>query len=711
VLLSTQVDQWLARSCLKASDLPGKLLPSVDGRTIDFQDLMGQPVPEATVTRYFHPTHGFGALVDGKQIEQPKYRHREGVRPHLYFPFNNHQSWHQWAVTKTKRTVMLVEGAAKAACCCKFGFDNTVGVLGCWAWRAVRHGLLVLPEFNEIAVEDCDLYWIPDHDRKHRAVADILRASSAFARYLTDNRGVRVHVVWLPLLEGYDKVGVDDFLHHYSRGGKDMKAGRAALQELLDATPVWRDFENTEPGDAARWCSLYGPQFRYVGQRRTWLWYEGTRWTDDVALAQQETVKQMYADLLQDARDTGNADLCGLLMATTTEPRIMHVGKLVRSDPAVAATPAQFDAHPLWVNCLNGTLELPDRVDGKVKGELKFRPHTPDDMLTKQVAVAYDPDAKCPVFEQAMVFWTQGDKKLQQLVQQLLGLSLTGLTREQVFILLYGDTQTGKSTLLETVRQISGTYSKVLSAETLLLRRNDQPEERKLASLPGVRFAVASESEKRGVLDENLIKLLTGEDTVTARRLYQEQFDFMPEAKTWLRTNNKPEIRSTDDSLWRRLIVLPFGHRVSAKQKDINLRQKLTAELPGIFAWMLRGYLDYAEYGLASAPVVEAAKAAYKKEQDVLQRFIDERCTLAPHSKVTPCCVRRDQLYAVYVGWCELVGIRNKMTMAEFRDQLMRRYQLLVSRQTTSSGKFIKQEWMWLGITLQNPADMGSTKY
>src|SRR5579864_8070240 len=202
VLLATQVDEWLARSCLQARDLPGKLVPSVDGRTIEFQDLAGQPVPEATVTRYFQPTHGFLKLIDPKQLEaQPKYRHATGVRPHLYFPFNNRAPWRGWAADKKLRRRMCVEGAAKAACCCKFGFDNTVGVLGCWGWRAVRHGLLVLPEFNDIALEDCDLYWIPDHDRKHKAVADILRASSAFARYLTDNRGVRVHVVWLPLLE------------------------------------------------------------------------------------------------------------------------------------------------------------------------------------------------------------------------------------------------------------------------------------------------------------------------------------------------------------------------------------------------------------------------------------------------------------------------------------------------------------------------------
>ena len=159
------------------------------------------------------------------------------------------------------------------------------------------------------------------------------------------------------------------------------------------------------------------------------------------------------------------------------------------------------------------------------------------------------------------------------------------------------------------------------------------------------------------------------------------------------------------------MVALPFGHRVSEKQKDPNLREKLNNELPGIFAWLVRGCLDYARNGLTVARVVEEAKAAYKKEQDVLQRFIDERCLLAAHTKAKPCCVRRDHLYSVYDGWCDLVKIHNKMTMADFREQLIRRYQLTVSRETTVKGKFARQEWVWLGITLQNPADMGSVKY
>ena len=79
-----------------------------------------------------------------------------------------------------------------------------------------------------------------------------------------------------------------------------------------------------------------------------------------------------------------------------------------------------------------------------------------------------------------------------------------------------------------------------------------------------------------------LIKLLTGEDSVAARQLYAEQFNFLPQAKVWLRTNNRPEIRGTDNAIWRRVVALPFGQIVPTEKRDRFLREKLNAELDSL---------------------------------------------------------------------------------------------------------------------------------
>jgi putative DNA primase/helicase len=697
--IAEQERAWLERSCLTAEDLPGVVIPKENARTIEFFDIDGQRIPEAAIRRRFRPTGGFGALTEAADVEpDPKYLHPSGVRPHLYYPQNAENHWRQWSQDSKERKI-FAEGCAKAACGNKFGHP-AVGIQGCWGWRSVQHGLLMLPEFNDYNLEDCDVYWIPDHDRKPKSVADVLRASSAFALLLKE-RGARVHVVWLRLLEGFDKVGLDDFLYHYSRGGKDKSAAKRALEDLLAETPVWQDFEITDPGNARRWVSMYGPRFRYVGPRRGWLVYRDGCWRDDAELQQLETTKQMFDGMLEDARNMGNAERFGLLRKHATAPRIENVARLAKSDPAVIITPAKLDQHPLLVNCQNGTLEMPSDRQGTVR----LRPHCPDDLLTRAVSVAWSPDAKCPHFLAALNFWTKKDTELQRTIQQLLGLSCTGVTREQLFVILYGPGATGKSTLIEIIREILADYAVTLSSDTFLLRRFGKAEERKLAPLPGARFASSSETERGGVMDENLIKLLTGEDTVTGRQLYEEQFNFTPQAKIWLRTNNPPEIRGMGNDIWRRVVALPFGQVISPERRDRTLKEKLRAEAEGIFAWMIRGYSDYVKHGLVLASTVSKAVEAYRKDQDVLGRFFEEQCEFGPDYSSG-----REELYRAFCLWCETARVRTALNNKQFKTEILARFSDRIKEKQMYLKDSKKQERRWKGVATKTALFMNKQR-
>lgn len=701
--LLQQETEWLERSCLGPKDLPGRVQPAKNGRTIEFFDIDGKRLPHADVLRRFRPERGFAAQTEAANEEpEPKYLHPAGQPPHLYYPQNGGNHWRAWA-KDAKQQKIFVEGCAKAACANKFKFP-AVGIEGCWGWRAVKHGLLMLPEFNDYEFENCDVYWVPDRDRKPQAVADILRASNAFAGLLRE-RGARVHVVWLPLIERFGKVGIDDFLFHYSRAGKDARAARAAFEEQIAATPVWEDFEISDLGNARRWISMYGARFRYVGGRRgSWLVYRDGCWREDSQLECQETSKQMFDGLLQDAAYAGNADRLKLLRAHVTAQRVENVPRMAKSDPAVIVTPEQLDRQPLLVNCKNGTLELPNDARGK----LHFREASPDDLLTRAAAVNWNPKAVCPHFLDALNFWTKGDRELQRTIQQLLGLSATGITREQVFIILHGPGATGKSTLIEIVHEALGNYAVVLSSETFLVRRFGAPEERKVAPLPGARFASSSETEQGGIMDENLIKQLTGEDSMVARLLYEEQFNFRPQAKIWLRTNNKPEIRGTGNDIWRRVVALPFGQVIPPERRDKFLKQKLQEELEGIFAWMVRGYCDYAQNGLALAPVVLADIEQYRKEQDVLERFFDAECEFGKDLHVG-----REALYIAFRSWCERVKVRTVPGVKSFKQELTARFQDRVREKqlwVTDSKQKRKQEWRWVGVDTKANINMQQLK-
>jgi putative DNA primase/helicase len=231
-------------------------------------------------------------------------------------------------------------------------------------------------------------------------------------------------------------------------------------------------------------------------------------------------------------------------------------------------------------------------------------------------------------------------------VQQLAGLSLTGITREQVFVVLHGPPATGKSRFIEIFRHVLADYARALPSDLLLQRQNGPDEERKMAKLLGVRFAAASETEAGGVLDENLVKQLTGEDGVSGRFLYGESFDFMPEAKVWLRTNNPPHVRGADGAVWRRLVSVPFGHEVPPGKIDRDLPEKLKAEADGVLAWAVEGYRDYAEGGLYRARAVEESAAEYRRDESAVERFLESKCILEPTARCG-----RDELFRAFEAW------------------------------------------------------------
>jgi putative DNA primase/helicase len=66
-----------------------------------------------------------------------------------------------------------------------------------------------------------------------------------------------------------------------------------------------------------------------------------------------------------------------------------------------------------------------------------------------------------------------------------------------------------------------------------------------IAGLQGVRFVAGSEIQDDRHLNTSLVKDLTGQDSVKARKLYSHEFEFTPICKLWLYGNHKPVIKDT----------------------------------------------------------------------------------------------------------------------------------------------------------------------
>jgi P4 family phage/plasmid primase-like protien len=683
-----QVIEWLKESGLNKKLLPGEIVRAEAAYKMFYHDIDGERDPKGDMLRQLQPVNGLLTLVNWQEL--PKYRSLPNELPRLYYP-PNFRDWRAW-VNNPRERKFITEGWKKAVCATLYGF-KCVALQGCWSFMAKNRGVMLLDEFTNWLLEGAHIYWIPDRDRKKKSIQDVLRASNTLALRLQE-RGARVHVVELPIL-GDRKVGLDDFFDHYSRQGKDTAAAQRAFEDLIASTGEWKDFELNDIGNARRFVSMYGSQLRYV-DGRGYFNYESGLWRLS-ALRPQECAKNMIEELIKDARDATNLDRAKVLKQYAAAPRIKSIVELAESDPHILTSPDQLDRNPLLVNTQNCTLELP--IDNK--GQLHVLPHRPEDLLTKQVAVDYDPNATCPLFLEKLDFWAKRNKDLQRTIQQLLGLSCTGVTQDHLVIFLYGPGASGKTTLIETISSILGDYACTFPADTFLVRRYGRDEERKVASLPGVRFAIASETEQTGKLDETLIKRLAGGDSVSARRLYEEQFTFKPEAKIWIRTNYLPTISGTSDAIWRRIVTLKFDRPVPDDKKDSQLPGKLKTELPGIFTWMIRGYLDYAKNGLFIADAARTAKAEYQYDQDVLAQFLESECEFDETFMVG-----RDELYIAYDTY--IVKERKpKWNKGQFKKTLLERYGNKVKEHRATKEDErpdVKQQArVWKGIKLKRP--------
>ncbi len=401
----------------------------------------------------------------------------------------------------------------------------------------------------------------------------------------------------------------------------------------------------TDLGNARRFAFLFGARVRYVGGRR-WLAWDGTRWNADADAEVYQSAKETARSIVGEAQtredDGERQKLMKWSMASESAARIEAMVKLARSEPPIAAKWNDFDRDAMLFNCANGTVDL--RM-----GEL--RPHSREDLITQVAGTAYNPHAKCPQFERFLQQIFRDNQELVSFMQRALGYALTGSTAEQVLFFLYGTGKNGKSTLLEVARKVFGDFSQAASFSTLLVNKNGGGPRNDIARLRGKRFVTAIEAGAGKMLDEAIVKQLTGGDTIAERPLYAEAVEFEPTHKLLLAANHRPVIKGTDEAIWRRIRLIPFEKEIAESERDPNLKEKLLQEAAGILAWAVRGCLDWQRIGLNPPAEVLAATANYRAEMDDIGPFFDARCVIEPRA-----VVKAGALYAAYKSWAEAAG-------------------------------------------------------
>jgi putative DNA primase/helicase len=333
--------------------------------------------------------------------------------------------------------------------------------------------------------------------------------------------------------------------------------------------------------------------------------------------------------------------------------------ELMKSESGMSLRPDQLDSDPWLLNCVNGTVDLRT-------GEL--RPHSQRDLITKLAPVEYDPDAQHPQWDSHIEHVTEGSPEFAGYLQRTAGYCLTGSTSEEIVLLFSGGTATGKTTHLEAMRAAMGDYAATADFETFLRVGNSRGPRNDIARLAGVRLVCASEVPPGRAFDEVAVKQLTGGDTVTARFLRHEHFEFRPQFTICLAANHRPSVREDDPAIWRRLKLLPFVNELSEDDRDPTVKAHLTDPKgagPAILAWMVQGALEWQRDGLQEPEIIRTATQTYRSENEVFSEFVGD-CCVEGSEQWAPSL----QLHSRYRSWSHSHGYNYPHGPKRFGNQL-----------------------------------------
>ena len=406
-------------------------------------------------------------------------------------------------------------------------------------------------------------------------------------------------------------------------------------------------------GDAELFARMYKGRIIGTGGKKTQYYYwDGNLWQLDnssymkvlIATHLPEIYKQYAFSLMRNINNEEDMEAI-----TKVKDSILKRAKLCATNKHVSDI-LPFLASELFDEDLQSKFNS-DKTMLSIKGGVlslktgKFRPRKLDDYCTFELDVEFKglnyPTNDVEQFFQEIML---NNNDMVRYLQSLLGYSITGYLTEQKFLVFWGALgSNGKSVLIELMRNLleEKKYYASLSGDALMNIKKTSPGSATphLTALYGSRVAFLDESEKKAVLNEAIVKRITGNSMVTIRRLYGAEFSFESMCQPILVTNFRPQI-TTDNAMHRRLILIPFDAIFKSEEefdknnprhkiKDNDKLDKLKNCKDQLLIWLLKGSMEWFNNKLPEFPEkIKEITNEYKSSGNPVLSFIKETCEL-----------------------------------------------------------------------------------
>jgi len=240
-------------------------------------------------------------------------------------------------------------------------------------------------------------------------------------------------------------------------------------------------------------------------------------------------------------------------------------------------------------------------------------------------------------------------------IQEFFGAALMGeSTRFDKVMLFKGPGGSGKSTCLKV-------FESLMPRETvshIQPQKVGDPNEARL--LIGSRLNVVYELDVTNFRQTAQFKSAVSGEWVSAKYLYNDTFQFRPQAGWLIAGNLFVKSRDVSSGFFRRWVIVPFES--VPDNPDRSLISKLLLERTQIFSWAYRGYQRLKARGAHGSYTLPDGHHSTLKEW---RHTVDPITDFMSYAERSSDGTKSSDLYRAYKVWCSKNGV-NPITHAEF---------------------------------------------
>jgi len=441
--------------------------------------------------------------------------------------------------------------------------------------------------------------------------------------------------------------------------------------------------------------SMYATEggFKLVHYAQDFFLYTGTHYT----FIEEATIRSQVYKFLDKCK---KQDKKGNIQPLNANPTIVNAClDAIKSHTHLANNPNAKP--PVWLDGYESNNPPSHKLVSMKNGLFQMDqsilfPHNLGFFTYNSLPFEYDPSATCPNWLKFLDDVWPDDQESKDLLQEYFGYILSGDTKQQKFLNIIGPRRSGKGTINKVLTELLG-QDNVISPQMgeLCDTFGLQPWlGKQLASFTDARVTPQNSA---GVVSQLL--RIVGADTVTVNRKNKESWSGYLPTRIITYSNEMLHLAENSNALVGRMLVLNMTHSFYGKE-DVNLADKLIAELPGIFNWAIQGHTNRkartGERFIQPKSSVETLEEMAKLSNP-LESFIEDVIEFDSEYSVD-----KDDLFMCYKHWAIKKNIHPGTDMS-----FKRRFQATTQDKGVTS--YRKREYnetthLFLGVKLKKKA-------